>query len=70
MSAIKNRMEAVSMWLVRASPRAPELKLDSVKTIKRAKFICTVVENATTTLESTWMSIFRVESTTPTRARP
>ena len=68
-SVIKKRMEAVNMWFTRANARTWLEKVPNEKIINSIKFICTVVENATTTLESTCIIIFKVVSKTPTIAK-
>jgi len=61
----KKRIDAVSIWLSRLSFNAAVLSILFENTIKSIKFIWTVVEKATTTLESSWIIIFKVDSTTP-----
>jgi hypothetical protein len=68
-SVIKNRRDAVNMWLTNANASTWLEKVPNEKIKKRIKFIWTVVEKATTTLESICIIIFRVVSITPTIAK-
>jgi hypothetical protein len=57
------------MWLTNANASTWLEKVPNEKIKKRIKFIWTVVEKATTTLESICIIIFRVVSITPTIAK-
>jgi len=68
-SVIKNKIEAVSIWLTAANRTVLLEKLPDEKITNKIKFIWTVVEKATTTLESIWISILSVVSSTPIIAK-
>lgn len=68
-SVIKNKIEAVNIWFTAAKRMVLPEKLPDEKIINKMKFIWTVVEKATTTLESIWINILRVVSNTPIIAK-
>jgi len=68
-SAKKKRIDAVNKWLTKPSFKVSKDSLVNENSIKQIKFICTVVEKAITTFESTCIIILSVESITPITAR-
>jgi hypothetical protein len=68
-SVIKNKIEAVNIWLTAANRTVLLEKLPDEKITNKIKFIWTVVEKATTTLESIWINILSVVSSTPIIAK-